>query len=64
MPKNYLLCEEDEYGHAKRYDDRVVTYSNDAGKGKYVGVPDWAKNDEERCEEYVHRLKTEFLGRS
>jgi hypothetical protein len=45
-----------------KYSDDIVTYSNDAGKGKYIGV-EWAPNQRERCSVYVLRIKWEFQER-
>lgn len=42
-----------------KYSDAVVTYTNDTSKEKYIGVI-WATKQEERCPEYVSRLKLEF----
>lgn len=42
-----------------KYSNSVVTYSNDVSKEKYIRVV-WARHDDERCEEYVLRLKVEF----
>jgi hypothetical protein len=45
-----------------KYSDSVATYSNDISKEKYRGV-NWAHKGDEQCEEYVSRLKIEFLKR-
>lgn len=42
-----------------KYSDSVVTYTNDTSQEKYKGI-DWAETKENRCLEYVSRLKLEF----
>lgn len=42
-----------------KYSNSVKSYTNDTSKEKYIGVQ-WALSDEDRCEEYVTRLKIEF----
>jgi hypothetical protein len=44
------------------YSDSVVTYANDTSKEKYIGVK-WVTASNDRCAEYVSRLKWEFTER-